>query len=251
MGALTAGFDNLAVANIRPKALLDLYNHAPVEPMDALNLIQISNHDFYALYGVLVIPLLKLIGSELIVTLELKEVLHGEAKFNHCLVARYQSHRRFLGMISNPYYILINRAREAGVKYLELSFTASRALSPVQDLSLRNDQSLVLMRLKSPADWLQVESTAAKHALEVAYHSEKVMDLDIFAEYKPTNPNPLAFPVSVFLRAKSQGDKLTSLARELNGELEKQSLEYSLSVWGKTEFKEGFISGILSRLVEA
>jgi hypothetical protein len=251
MDSLMAGFDNLAIANIRPKALIDLYNHAPVEPMDALNLIQITNHDFYALYGVLVIPLLKLIGSELIVTLELKEALHGEAKFNHCLIARYQSHRRFLGMISNPYYILINRAREAGVKYLELSFTESRAALPVQDLSLRNDESLVLLRLKSSADWLQIESAAAKHALEVAYHSEKVMDLDIFAEYKATNPNPLEYPVSVFLRATGKGKQLTALGQEFNSELEKQSLDYTLSLWEKTKFKEGFISGILSRLVEA
>lgn len=251
MDSLTTGLDNLAIANIRPKALLDLYNRAPVEPMDALNLIEITNHDFYALYGVLVIPLLKVIGSELIVTLELKEAIHGGSKFNHCLVARYQSHRRFLGMIANPYYILINRAREAGVKYLELSFTESRAAAPANDLSLRSDEMLLLVRLKSASDWQKVVVTIAQHGLEVAYRSEKVMDLDIFAEYKPTNPNPLEYPVTVFLRAKGQGGDLKAIARAWNAELEKHPFDYSLSLWEKTKFREGIISGILSRLVEA
>ena len=53
--------------------------------------------------------------------------VHGEPQAEKLLIVRYPSHRRFLAMTLNPYYLAINRLREAGVRRFEASFThASR-----------------------------------------------------------------------------------------------------------------------------
>ena len=47
----------------------------------------------------------------------------GEQQADKLLIVRYPSHRRFLAMTLNPYYLAINRLREAGVRRFEASFT--------------------------------------------------------------------------------------------------------------------------------
>lgn len=46
----------------------------------------------------------------------LERELVGEPQAEKLLVVRYRSHRSFLAMTFNPYYLLANKLREAGVE---------------------------------------------------------------------------------------------------------------------------------------
>src|SRR5581483_3409102 len=92
-------------------------------PIDVPNLIDPQpGTRAYAAYGLLVTPVLLLIGTKVLWGGRHVRALAGEPQAGELLIVRYRSHRRFLGMVASPYYQLINRLRERAVARFQAGF---------------------------------------------------------------------------------------------------------------------------------
>lgn len=181
------------ITRLRPGAVAALYRRPLPGPVDVLNLIDLRRPASYRAYGVIVTPLLALAGGSLRWAGRHEVSLHGTPPAQTLLVVRYPSHRRFLWMTLNPYYLLINRLREHGVERFEASFT--RASNPGR--GLHHARRLVGVHFRAR------EADRAAAAVEEllrpllgapAYASREVASIDIAQPPRPTDPNPLTLP---------------------------------------------------------
>src|SRR5437870_1736902 len=118
------------LTRIRPRPLLDLARRDLPGPVDVINLITPSRMESYRWYGLLVMPALTLVGGRVLWMGRFERSVAGERQADKLLIVRYPSHRRFLAMTLNPYYLAINRLREAGVRRFEASFTHASHCDP-------------------------------------------------------------------------------------------------------------------------
>src|SRR5205807_9853249 len=115
-------------------------------PLDVLNLIDLRDERSYARYGVAVTPAMMAVGARLQWMGHRERTLLGEPQAERLLVVRYPSHRRFLAMTLNPYYLVINRLRERGVRAFQASFT-----HPTDEpLELRSQRWLLVAHFDEP-----------------------------------------------------------------------------------------------------
>jgi uncharacterized protein (DUF1330 family) len=178
------------LTRIRPKLVLDLARRELPKPLDVINLVSTDRFSSYRWYGLFVMPALALVGGRVQWMGRFEESLHGERQADKLLIVRYPSHRRFMAMTLNPYYLAINRFREAGVRRFEASFT--HASHPGDGLARR--RVLVAVHFGSPAgaDALPaVRDILEPVAGELVYATRAVASLGILDPPVDTDPNPL------------------------------------------------------------
>ena len=118
------------LTRIRPRLVLELARRDLPAPVDVVNLITPANFDRYRWYGLLVMPAMMAVGGRLLWMGRFEHSVSGEKQAEKLLIVRYPSHRRFLAMTLNPYYMAINILREAGVRRFEASFTHASHADP-------------------------------------------------------------------------------------------------------------------------
>jgi uncharacterized protein (DUF1330 family) len=107
-------------------AVKRLYRADLPVPVDVLNLIHFKDEEAYKWYGVMALPLLKLVGAQVgWMGAHVRSFL-GEPRAEELLVVRYPNQRRFFALALNPYYMLVaNPQRMKAVRKFEASFTHS------------------------------------------------------------------------------------------------------------------------------
>jgi uncharacterized protein (DUF1330 family) len=182
---------------IQPRAVIDLARRDVPGPADVINLITTSNFNRYRWYGLAVMPALMIAGGRVMWMGRHERSLSGEPQCEKLLVVRYPSHRRFLAMTLNPYYLAINTLREAGVSRFEASFT--HASHTDDDLASR--RWLIGVHFKSKEgqtlyrNGLEVVSEAVAGAADakLVYATEVTASVGILDPPAPTDPNPLRY----------------------------------------------------------
>jgi uncharacterized protein (DUF1330 family) len=180
------------LTRIRPRALLDLARRDLPAPLDVINLITTSRFASYRWYGLLVLPALTAVGGRVRWMGRFEASVHGDQQAEKLLIVRYPSHRHFLAMTLNPYYLAINRLREAGVGRFEASFTQPSHSD--DDLSRR--RLLVAVHFNSPdgQDALPAVTEIMDGAAgELVYATRAVASLGFLDPPVDTDPNPLTF----------------------------------------------------------
>jgi uncharacterized protein (DUF1330 family) len=180
------------LTRIRLRPLAGLARRRLPGPLDVINLISTARFERYRWYGLLVWPAMTAVGARVQWMGRFERSVHGEQQADKLLIVRYPSHRHFLAMTLNPYYLAINRLREDSVRRFEASFThASHS-----DAGLARRRLLVAVHFTSPAgeDALAaVVATVAPAAGELVYATRAVAALDFLDPPRDTDPQPLRF----------------------------------------------------------
>jgi hypothetical protein len=164
-------------------------------PVDVVNLIRADERRFesYRWYGLLVMPALLLAGGKVRWAGRHERSLYGEQQGDKLLLVRYPSHRRFLAMTLNPYYLLINVLRERGIEAFEASFTHA---SHEHELSRRR------LMLAAHFDARDGDGASALPAVkeilegegaELVYAVRETSPIPFSSKRRPTDPNPLTY----------------------------------------------------------
>jgi uncharacterized protein (DUF1330 family) len=189
------------IERIKPRGVLALARQDVPAPVDVVNLITPSRFDRYRWYGLLVMPVMTLVGGRLLWMGRHERTIAGERQAEKFLIVRYPSHRRFMAMTLNPYYVAINRLREAGVSRFEASFTHASHVAP--DLARR--KLLVGVHFDGPLE----DVVAAMDGCELVYATRATASLGFLDPPAPTDPNPMTFPgVALFA---PPGDEVPAL----------------------------------------
>lgn len=175
-----------------------LYRADLPEPVDVLNLIHLRHWPSYRRYAVSVTPLLKLSGAGPQWMGKLEREIHGPKQADKLMVVRYPSHRAFLRMVANPYYLLINRFRERGVQRFEASFTHS----PEAGAKLRRHKRFLVVHYNATAHVAareRVREILENRGATFVYSARETSAIDITAGApRSTDPNPLTFKQVAF-----------------------------------------------------
>ena len=203
------------LTRIRTRPLVDLARRSLPAPVDVINLISTARFDRYRWYGLLVWPAMTAVGARVEWMGRFERSVHGEQQADKLLIVRYPSHRRFLAMTLNPYYLTINRLREAGVRRFEASFTHPSHSAP----GLARRPLLVAVHFSSPAgsDALPaVEAIASPAVGELVYATRAVAGLDFLDPPLDTDPRPLRFgELALFAPAGDEPADFDELAARL------------------------------------
>ena len=204
------------LTRIRPRPLVRLVRRDLPGPLDVVNLISTARFERYRWYGLLVLPVLVAVGGQLKWMGRFERSVHGEQQADKLLIVRYPSHRHFLAMTLNPYYLAINRLREAGVRRFEASFTHASHSDP----SLAGQRRLVAVHFTSPPgkDALAtVTAIVAPVTGKLVYATRAVAGLDFLEPPRDTDPRPMRFgELALFAPDDEPSDEdLASLAGEL------------------------------------
>jgi uncharacterized protein (DUF1330 family) len=178
------------LTRIRPGLVLDLFRRDLPQPLDVINLVRTGRFESYRWYGLLVMPALSLVGGRVQWMGRFEHSVAGERQADKLLIVRYPSHRHFMAMTLNPYYLTINRLREAGVRRFEASFTHAS----VSGEGLARRRVLVAAHFNSPAG--EEALGAVRRILEpvageLVYATRAVASLGILDPPADTDPNPL------------------------------------------------------------
>jgi uncharacterized protein (DUF1330 family) len=179
------------LTRIRPRPLLELARRDLPGPVDVINLITPSRMQSYRWYGLLVMPPLSLVGGRVLWMGRFERSVSGERQADKLFVVRYPSHRHFLAMTLNPYYLAINRLRENGVRRFEASFTHASHTDP--ELPRRRELVAVHFNSRSGEDALEAVVEAASSVGELVYATRAVSSLGFLEPPVDTDPNPLTF----------------------------------------------------------
>lgn len=160
-------------------------------PVDVLNLITTDQRRFaaYRWYGLLVAPAMRLAGGRPVWMSAHERALLGDPVADKLLVVRYPSHRRFLAMVLNPYYIAINELRERGVTRFEASFTRTSA-----DAGIGEHRRLLVVHFRSRPGEDALAAITATVGATLVYASRAVRSIVLLDPPAPTDPNPLSLP---------------------------------------------------------
>jgi uncharacterized protein (DUF1330 family) len=215
------------LTRIRPRPLLDLARRDLPGPVDVINLITPSRFESYRWYGLLVMPVMTAVGGRLLWMGRFERSVTGERQADKLLIVRYPSHRRFLAMTLNPYYLAINRLREAGVRRFEASFTHASHCDP--ELARRRTVVAVHFNSRTGEDALDaVVAAAGPVAGELVYATRAVSSLGFLDPPVDTDPNPLTFgEVALFAPASDElaDEALDGLAEQLGALTADHSLQ--------------------------
>jgi len=194
-------------------------------PVDMLNLITLRSGQTYKWYGLTVMPVLTAVGGRLQWLGYRTESIHGSPQADKLMIVRFPNHRRFLAMVANPYFALVNKIREAAVEYFELSFTYAHVR--VGKLS---DSDVLAGLHYNPSDPGLPHDAVARVFEEgpgrLVYASSEQSPIDLFGKrLKGSDPHPLTFKRLALIAYDEEGQaradleaRLASLG-ELAGEL--------------------------------
>lgn len=202
------------------EAVKRLYRADLPTPVDVLNLIHFKDPEAYKWYGVMTLPLLKLVGAEVGWMGAHVESFYGEPRAEELLVVRYPNQRRFFALALNPYYMVVaNPQRMKAVRKFEASFTHS----PDSLGALRGSKWVLAVHFHEAPE--AVQSIVQSVGGELVYQSEESAPIVISKRPHPANTNPLVFKRTGLFRfddqqgceAGMQADTLNRL-REAGGE---------------------------------
>jgi hypothetical protein len=196
---------------IQPRAVARLLRRDVPAPVDVLNVIRTDDRRFnaYRWYGLLVAPAMLAVGGSVRWMSVHERSYVGEPEADKLFVVRYPSHRRFLAMTLNPYYLAINRLREAGVESFQASFMhASRPGG-----RLRDHERLLVAHFNSRPGEDALEAVAAALPGDLVYAARETARLDFLRDPQPTDPRPLRFREAAFMTAGAQEIPQAALSR--------------------------------------
>jgi uncharacterized protein (DUF1330 family) len=232
------------LTRIRPRPLVELARRDLPGPVDVINLITPSRMQSYRWYGLLVMPALTLVGGQVLWMGRFERSVAGERQADKFFVVRYPSHRHFLAMTLNPYYLAINRFREAGVRRFEASFTHASHTDP--ELPRRRELVAVHFNSRPGEDALQSVVEAAGPVGELVYATRAVASLGFLDPPADTDPNPLTFgEVALFA---PDGDLEAGALETLAARLDELTDGHSLQVY-RREPRSAYRPSLRSRRV--
>jgi uncharacterized protein (DUF1330 family) len=179
-----------------PDPLAAAYGRDLPRPVHVPNLLTFASRSWYRRYAAALYPLLRAVGGRSRWFGVHNRTYAGERQCEEFGIVEYPSHRRFLLMIGNPYYALVNRLRERGVSHFEAGFTR-----PVTDEPLGRHEFLLTVHFEPPegrvdgSDFAAVRDAFDGTAGTFVYGSELIGDWDFLGE--PTggaDPRPLSYP---------------------------------------------------------
>jgi uncharacterized protein (DUF1330 family) len=199
-------------------AFVALWRKELPRPVDVPNLIERSadGGGAYRWYALLVLPVLLVLGARLLWAGRVEKVVAGEAQAEELLVVRYRSHRRFLLMVTSPYYLLINPLRERAVAKFQAAF-ARPSLAAEQETApargLRRYPVLYGLHMPAAVEPAAEERVAGALGGTVVYRSEQVATIDFLRDPSRSDPHPLALPrIALLAAAGALDDSATAAA---------------------------------------
>lgn len=179
-----------------PAPLAAAYERDLPEPVHVPNLLTFSDRRWYERYAAAVSPVLRAVGGRPRWFGHHDRTYHGRRQCEEFGLVEYPSHRRFLLMIGNPYYALINRLRERGVSHFEAGFT-----SPVADEPLGRHDHLLTVHFEPRTGRVdEADFQAVREPLEAAggafvYGTRLTSDFDFLGEpVRGADARPLSYP---------------------------------------------------------
>jgi uncharacterized protein (DUF1330 family) len=218
-------------------------------PVVIPNLLTFADRAWYRRYGAAVYPALRAVGAQAKWFGERVATYHGERQCDELGFVQYPSHRRFLAMIGNPYYALINRLRERGVAGFEAAF----AEPSDPEASLWRHENLLAIhftpagttppaergRGESP-DVVEDEFAAVSDAFagtdaEPVYAVRECSPWDFFGEPTgPAAPRPLSHP-GIACFAVEDRETAERAATAASDTLEASTAGYACCLYRRTE----------------
>lgn len=200
----------------RIKELLTLPS---AEPMYVLNIIDYKDFNAYRWYGVAVLPVLKLAGGQVHWTGYPSEMLHGEAQCQSLMLVCYPSHRHFVRMIANPYYVAINKIREKAVKRFEGAFSEAQEGHGEQLCGKRTLLALHFNTQAPQAAFAQAKNMLQPLGATPLLSLSQYMALDLMPRPKATDPNPLTYQRNMFFAIEELSEELRASLNVLAADL--------------------------------
>lgn len=219
-----------------PGPLQAAYERHLPEPVHVPNLLSFSSRTWYRRYGAALYPLLRLVGGKPRWFGRHVRTYHGERQCEEFGIVEYPSHRRFLLMIGNPYYALVNKLRERGVSHFQAGFT-----TPVTDEPLGRHDFLLTVHFEPRTGRVDDEDFAAiREPFEDAggayvYGTRLTSDLDFLGEPTGTaDPRPLSYPgIACFAEPSPTAAEAT--VDELGDTLDDVVEDYALCLYERDE----------------
>jgi uncharacterized protein (DUF1330 family) len=181
-------------SRIDKDAVRNLKNRPLPAPIDALNLVDLSGEASYRWYGLLLSPLVLLLGGWPVWAGVHQRSLLGEKQADEIVIVRYPSHRTLLNIMNSPYYRLVNRLRERGVSYLRFSMTHRYA----GEKRMERRGLYLVAHFNGKSDtgdeaFNEVKTILERGSVRLIYASREVVPLDIFRSLEPTDLNPVEY----------------------------------------------------------
>jgi len=212
-------------------------------PVDVLNLIHFKDEDAYKWYGVMALPLLKLVGAEVGWMGAHVESYLGEPRAEELLVVRYPNQRRFLALALNPYYIAVaNRQRLKAVRKFEASFTHS----PDSLSALRASRYVLAVHFHRAGEAIQ--DIVGSAGGERVYESEETAPIVITRRPHPANTNPLLFKRTCLFRFTDQAACQAAMRREAVDEIREAAGETSVQLYRRVAKKRALPASLAKLL---
>jgi uncharacterized protein (DUF1330 family) len=195
---------------IRWPGWFELYRRKLPRPLVVLNLIDYRDREQYRWYGLFVVPAIYGVGGAVHWAGEWEASLLGERQGEALLLVQYPSQRRFLLMVTNPYYALINRFRENADAWFEASFTEARGDAAL----LRRQRLLLAAHCDDDAQAARVAGLLNAAGAEKVYAVRETAAFEIFREYRDSDPHPLRKKQALFFRPGPLADGLPEPLRQ-------------------------------------
>lgn len=193
-----------------------MYRRQLPQPLVVLNLIEYGNREQFLWYGLFVTPTIYGVGGGIQWAGEWQRSLMGQRQAEALLLVRYPDQRRFLLMVTNPYYALINLFRQNGEARFQASFTQAEG----DPQALRRQRQLLVAHCDDGIQARQIDALLQAAGAEKVYAVHEVAAFDFFREYRPSDPNPLEMKHALFFRPGPLADGLSdALERQLQSSL--------------------------------
>jgi uncharacterized protein (DUF1330 family) len=224
-------------------AVKRLYRADLPVPVDVLNLIHFKDREAYKWYGVLAVPLLKLVGANVGWMGKHARSFLGEPRAEELLVVRYPNQRRFFALALNPYYIAVaNPQRLKAVRKFEASFTHS----PDSLEGLRRCKWVLAVHAHEAPD--AIRDIVEKAGGQLVYESHETSPIVITTRSHPTNTNPLVFKQTCLFRFENQQDCEAAMEPQVLTQLQEAAGELSVQLYQRVP-KNQALPAALSKLL--
>ena len=225
------------------EAVKRLYRADLPTPVDVLNLIHFKDPEAYKWYGVMTLPLLKLVGAEVGWMGSQVESFYGEPRAEELLVVRYPNQRRFFALALNPYYMLVaNPQRIKAVRKFEASFTHS----PDSLRALRGSKWVLAVHFHEAPGAVQRIVEAAGGQL--VYQSNETAPIVISKRPHPANTNPLVFKRTCLFCFANQESCEAAMQSDVLNQLQEACREVSVQLYRRAPRKSALPAGLAKLL---
>lgn len=182
---------------------LTFYRQDLPAPLHMLNLSWFESRRIYRLYGVVVQWFLRAFGADIRWTGHPVSVYRGPQQAEQLVIVEYPTHRRFVLMVANPLYRLINVVREKGRGE---RYEMSPTYSPEHDVDLWPNEYLLGVHFNGDEEALGgVKAALDTPDLTFVYSAYEVAE--------PPGEDPLTF-TRIALFAASGPDETEHLVTE-------------------------------------